>query len=678
MRYQTGNPVEPNGSSDPRDLYDNAANLDLATNGDGPLWTDRLGKSRKSWAGMEQDFNSFLANSQFEYPPLNYVDGTPLTVSRETQIIVRGGQLYRVRLPANFPVSLTGTWATDEALLNPMSDTVLRQDLANAVDPSQGSARIGRGDQVVNSIAELRALLKSSPSKYATVCGYYAAGDGGGGLYYLDASDTTSVDNGGTVIVASDGGRWKLNHSGSVSIKQFGARGNWNGSTGADDTVAIQAAVRCGVRDVWVPPLVAGFAYQTTAKITVDQSIRLHGAGVEPYSVLNTTTGNTRGNGSWFHLNHSGVGFEVKRAVAGFTGVEFERIGTCRTHTIPGGVTVFTPTVYDWDFLLNDAGDTQFTKVCTLNPYKALRVENGQQGRVWINELFGQPLNMGIMINDAYDVIRVQNVHFWPYWAPVRKVYDYQLANYVAARVARCDNASFLNFFSIFHFIGMHVIGNGFGSANKLRTMNTDLDVGAYGLFVDTTAVAHTAYHVNFSSQGGDSAVTAANIGVFVQAQSCDIDLVNLDLQKFNGNAVRIEGQYCRVGVVNPKFADWNLAANSYPAFDVAANSVVTVSGAKRYSVTNAAPVYAGSGKFNADMDSGNAAGTTNASGDITVTHNGQGTPTFIDIELNSLASITHVVTSKNATSFTVRFFTSNTGVALASTAINFLWRTYL
>ena len=61
---------------------------------------------------------------------------------------------------------------------------------------------------VVTNVAALRALDKTKIG-YAITKGYYTSGDGGAGEYWYDISDTTSTDNGGTVIVASDGGRWK-------------------------------------------------------------------------------------------------------------------------------------------------------------------------------------------------------------------------------------------------------------------------------------------------------------------------------------------------------------------------------------------------------------------------------------------------------------------------------------
>ncbi|BDR10669.1 hypothetical protein CTR2_R40070 [Comamonas thiooxydans] len=50
--YQTGNPL---GSQDPRDLFDNAQNIDDAINSQtSEVWQDRLGRLRKTWRGIEQ------------------------------------------------------------------------------------------------------------------------------------------------------------------------------------------------------------------------------------------------------------------------------------------------------------------------------------------------------------------------------------------------------------------------------------------------------------------------------------------------------------------------------------------------------------------------------------------------------------------------------------------------
>lgn len=77
---------------------------------------------------------------------------------------------------------------------------------------------------VVSSITALKALNKNLQT-HAFVSGYNVKGDGGGGTYYYDAADTTSTDNGGTIFVATDGGRWKLVVANRISARQFGIMG---------------------------------------------------------------------------------------------------------------------------------------------------------------------------------------------------------------------------------------------------------------------------------------------------------------------------------------------------------------------------------------------------------------------------------------------------------------------
>lgn len=57
--YNTGNPL---GSSAAKDLYDNAQNLDDAVNGPENSWIDRLGRARRSMAGINYDANQAMIN----------------------------------------------------------------------------------------------------------------------------------------------------------------------------------------------------------------------------------------------------------------------------------------------------------------------------------------------------------------------------------------------------------------------------------------------------------------------------------------------------------------------------------------------------------------------------------------------------------------------------------------
>lgn len=84
-------------------------------------------------------------------------------------------------------------------------------------------------DTEFETVASLRA--STSPGERVTTRGYYTAGDGGGGTYWRDDSDTVTVDNNGTVLVTANGSRMKLMVTGGhLSTKQCGVRGD--GTTG--------------------------------------------------------------------------------------------------------------------------------------------------------------------------------------------------------------------------------------------------------------------------------------------------------------------------------------------------------------------------------------------------------------------------------------------------------------
>lgn len=145
-------------------------------------------------------------------------------------------------------------------------------DLANGSDPSKGAALVGRAAQVVNSVTDLRALDKTSASAFARTTGYYLPGDGGHATYYYDSSDTTSLDDGGSVIVATDAGRWKLLISGAVNAKQFGASPSL-----ADNATRLQALLGSSVVDAMYLP---GGVYASSQALTRTRPITITGDGI--------------------------------------------------------------------------------------------------------------------------------------------------------------------------------------------------------------------------------------------------------------------------------------------------------------------------------------------------------------------------------------------------------------
>lgn len=209
--YNTGNPL---GSTSPKDLYDNASNFDDAMNSPSPSFTDRFGKRRETYAGLENSVENFLLNAGYQdLGP--YAGG--IIFSERNQVVERDGEFYKPAAATALPYTSTGVWASESV---------------NFVVVPRGRAYV-----FVDTVADLLLLPTPFVNPVFTL-GYYARGDGGGsGPYYWDDASTT-IANGGTILGSAPVGRIKLPFTGAISVKVFGAK--MDGVT--NDSVRLQAA----------------------------------------------------------------------------------------------------------------------------------------------------------------------------------------------------------------------------------------------------------------------------------------------------------------------------------------------------------------------------------------------------------------------------------------------------
>jgi hypothetical protein len=429
---------------------------------------------------------------------------------------------------------------------------------------------------VVNSVADLAGLVGKEDGQQVSVKGYHTGSDVGGGIFYWD-STRTGENDGGTVF---DG--WVRILAGYVTPEMFGAKGDGV----ADDTAAIQAALNSAVRRVHFASSADG--YRLTATIYAGSKY-LSGDSTEPQKGLIT-----RGAGSWLYFDHPSIGlrFGLTDGAIPFTGSVICGLGTRRNQP-PTGLG-WAPLDHDFDIDIVDS-DLTIDDLHLYNATRGIRLRNGSFGRLNCNNVRGFPLKTGIQIYESYDLCRIENLHFWPFYGIQDDgVWSYVINNGVAVHMLRADNPFITNMFSIFYekaiLISAHPTA---GTTNKLKVVNADLDRGRFGVFIDSSAIGHVGQYVNISSQG-ETAGTSANIdgsdgaGLLVAGENCSLHFTNVDFREHRSNAVRVLGSGNFVSIAQLKTDRNDGAGVGFPAIEVLNANTLELLGTPK--ITNAGP----------------------------------------------------------------------------------------
>ena len=121
------------------------------------------------------------------------------------------------------------------------------------------------------------------------------------------------------------------------------------------------------------------------------------------------------------------------------------------------------PTPYPWTVMMR-GNNCALLDMQLLNPYNAIDARENQ--RVLIRNIHGQPIHIGIFVDQVYDIGRIENVHWNPWWSFQTPVYRWQMENGTAFIFGRTDWHYVLNTFCYGYHVGYHFIETEKGACN--------------------------------------------------------------------------------------------------------------------------------------------------------------------------------------------------------------------
>lgn len=240
-------------------------------------------------------------------------------------------------------------------------------------------------------------------------------------------------------------------------------------------------------------------------------------AGATGVSIVGSGCGGAytaTGGATVFYFNHTGIGI-----VASGSSNRYEYFRTLRDQ--PADKPGWTPNAnaYDIDTTV-PVNDVYFQNIIFTNPTKAVAIRAGS-GRVWFDKIGGQPMTSGIFIEAAYDVVRMHQIHWWPYWSQGPNIQQWTLNNCIGIDSWRNDDPTLDDYFAIWLFKAINIgqwTNPGAapnlpaGTTALLKMSNVQFDICQYGYYVDPASIAHTSKWTNTFFQGCQQAQSTISV----------------------------------------------------------------------------------------------------------------------------------------------------------------------
>ncbi len=269
------------------------------------------------------------------------------------------------------------------------------------------------------------------------------------------------------------------------NVRAFGAKGDGT----SDDTVAFQQALEAAARSGGGTVCADRGNYFFAGHLLVPPGVTLKGiwesvpahngirdAGLPKPTDDGTTFLVTEGAGSedgtpFITLNHNST---LKGVVLYYPNQKPDEI----------------PQPYPWAIAMRGKNPAVLA-VELLNPYNG--IDTSKSERHLIRDVQGQPLRRGVYVDQIYDIGRIENVHFNPWWSMKPRLFQWQMENGEAFIFGRTDWQYVYNTFCFGYHVGYKFIktpagfcnGNFLGiGADDCQTALVVEDSAPYGLLI--------------------------------------------------------------------------------------------------------------------------------------------------------------------------------------------------
>ena len=312
----------------------------------------------------------------------------------------------------------------------------------------------------------------------------------------LDGAVTTAKLAAGSVTAAAIANGTVTQNKLDFQLGYLNARNPPYGARGdglADDTAAIQSALNdAGAGGGGIVFLPQG-DYRILSHLLVPAQTTLAGTWRAPAAFT----------------QHQGTTLLAVAGAGSTSGVPFLTLqgdnSTLEGVTIyyPNQVLTNPPIPYPWAIRGGGGVNVTVQNVLLVNPYLGLDLATYPSGRHLVRGVYGQPLRVGIAVDQCYDIGRIMDIHFWPFWTQDTRVLAFQSANAVSFDFMRTDWEVVQDIFSWGYSIGARFRASTNGAMNgQMSNINFDnVDIGL--LLTATQPYAIHIANLNLANAGG-------------------------------------------------------------------------------------------------------------------------------------------------------------------------------